>query len=497
MPKAKAPAACPLVWTDAERNILKHNTRLRQLFRGQHEMYFVLPNGEQRRYDYVTINWLGDSLSQTWKRMLFRRFPLLTGDGSEEQQAAWETLQHEMNLPAMCQPAALMVSWAGAADLKLYYSQAFQRVGLRLWGANNTEFARWEYFDSDAAMPKAVNCWYRMTIPGRAQKTDAYVCERHELMVDEDGAIAGVRVSNQAWKIEGTEPVRSPIAWEELYPDELTRPMETEDILGLMHLPVVRVENIDRDGDGQGDSDYTDSLICLNKNVNKLVGVRQLVIDLCEMPFLEVPPEMLDEAGNFDFNKAKIRIRYGGEPSQTISLVNWTGNLQNSAAQLEHYRQEYRTLTGIAPTLMGDAEAGSRSLSESGYSRRLSMVPTEVEVMNRRAPWERAFTELMQVGMWLHQQHASGPEPMQKLSAQWPAAIPEDAVTTTTTTVAEMGAGLRSLESAVALLNPDASPQWRQKEVDRILAERATAQAALGNPFAPGPQEDQKTEPPA
>jgi hypothetical protein len=86
---------------------------------------------------------------------------------------------------------------------------------------------------------------------------------------------------------------------------------------------------------------------------------------------------------------------------------------------------------------------------------------------------------------------------MQKLSAQWPAAIPEDAVTTTTTTVAEMGAGLRSLESAVALLNPDASPQWRQKEVDRILAERATAQAALGNPFAPGPQEDQKTEPPA
>ena len=41
--------------------------------------------------------------------------------------------------------------------------------------------------------------------------------------------------------------------------------------------------------------------------------------------------------------------------SQEIRAINWSGNLENSGAQWEFYRQEFRALTGIAPALFGQA----------------------------------------------------------------------------------------------------------------------------------------------
>jgi len=66
---------------------------------------------------------------------------------------------------------------------------------------------------------------------------------------------------------------------------------------------------VDNNGDGVGDSDYTNSLISIQKNINKLVAVRQVVIDLSERPQLIVPPEYVDEAGNVNWDDMCIKSK--------------------------------------------------------------------------------------------------------------------------------------------------------------------------------------------
>lgn len=474
-----------VVWTDRERAELDRLRKMRQLFRGDHEVYFVLPNGQARRYEYVTNNWLGDTLSQTWKRLIFRDFPRLS-TGNRQGDAAVADLVAALRLPLVCQPAALMVSWAGQAKFKLYWSRLRAQVALRLWGTNETEFCTWDYLSSDHSQPIAVNCWYLMAIPGDRDKRQAYVRERHELLyrlADHQVKITGLRVTNAAYRVEGGQPVDERIAWERLYPDEATRPAEAEDLAGVTMLPVIAVNNVDANGDGTGDSDYTPSLITLQKNVNKVVASRQFVIDVSERPMIEVPPEYLDDAGQIDWEKVALRVKYDGEEGAgaEIKVTNWAGHLANSADQYEIYRREFRSQTGIAAPLLGDATEGGGG--ESGYSRRLGMVATEAEVTFRRAAWEQAFQDIIAVAQQLRAAFlgAKAVTPIEQLTVGWQPAIPEDSTEVSAAVVAEVGGGVRSLESAIERLNPDATEDWRTAEVERLREERATAMA----PFRP------------
>ncbi len=483
------------VWTNRERAELSRLRQMRQLFRGDHEVYFVLPNGQQRRYEYVTTNWLGDTLSQTWKRLLFRKFPLLA-TGNAQADKAVADLVGTLRLPVVCQPAALMVSWAGRATFKLYWSRLRRQPALRLWGANETEFATWDYLASDHSQPIAVNCWYLMAIPGDRDKRQAYVRERHELLYklgrDGEVKITTLRVTNVAYRVEGGQPVDEIIAWERMYPDEATRPAETEDLTGMTMLPVIAINNVDSDGDEVGESDYTKSLINLQKNVNKLVASRQFVIDVSERPMIEVPPEYLDDAGQIDWEKVALRVKYDGEEGAgaEIKVTNWAGHLANSAEQYEIYRREFRSQTGIAAPLLGDTTQDG-SGGESGYARRLGMVATEAEVTFRRAAWERGFQDIIAVAQQLQAVFLGGKavKPVEQLTVGWQPAIPEDSTEVSNAVVAEAAGGVRSLESAIERLNPDATEEWRAQELERIQEREATAMAR--NPFRPEGQGDE------
>jgi len=330
-------------------------------------------------------------------------------------------------------------------------------------------------------------------------QTPAAICERHELLFNpKTGEPESVRVTNRAWRMEGGEPERE-LPWAQVWPDPATAPLEEQVITGLTELPIVTVENVDRNGDGIGDTDYTSSVISVQKNVNKLAAVRQLVIDLSEQPQVVIPAEYVDEAGRVDWNRVRLRIRYPGESSEDVEIkaINWSGNLENSAAQWELYRQEFMTLTGIAPAFMGETSKGG---GESGYSRRLGMVPTEAEVGFRRRPWEVAFTKIVRVAMMLERAYAqpqrSGvrrlferllgragqmPEPVEAVTVTWPPAIPEDSTEISTRTVAEYAGGVRSLESAIELLNPSWQSERRAQELE-LIREDAATRASL-NPF--------------
>ncbi len=487
------------VWTAREKGELKRLQGLRDLFEGNHTAYFVLPNGEERRYEYVTINWLGDTLSQTWKRLLFRQFPTLAGR-DEQETATIQAISEMLGLPEICQPAALQVSWAGRATFKLYYSQVSGRPALRLWGANPTEFVVCDYLGADHSQPLAANCWYQRQVRlGNNDEATVAIRERHELLFDQMGEAKAVLVSNKAWRMEGGEPDRE-VPWAEVWPDPATAPLEEEQIEGLTELPIVIVENVDRNGDGSGDTDYTNSVISVQKNVNKLAAERQLVIDLSEQPQLVIPAEYMDEQGRVDWNRVRMRIKYPGEEADDVEIkaINWSGNLENSAAQWEFYRKEFQTLTGIAPPFMGESAKGGGD--ESGYARRLGMVPTEAEVGFRRRPWEVAFTKIVRVAMMLERAYAqpqrSGvrrlferllgragqmPEPVEAVTVTWPPAIPEDSTEISTRTVAEYAGGVRSLESAIELLNPSWQSARRAQELE-LIREDAATRASL-NPF--------------
>ncbi len=452
-----------VMWTGVEQAAYRAACRMRQLFAGEHEAFFVLPNGAERRYEYVTVNWLGDVLSQTWKRLLFRQFPVLAIDGDAAQQAAAAGLVAALDLPGVCLPTALVVSYAGQATWKLYWSPLTGRPALRLWGARDDEFVTWDYLPADPARPCGVSFWYHLALPG-ADET-AWVRERHQLMA-RDGALVGVRTLNTVHRTVNGLPGAETLPWEFVWPDPATRPPAEAFAAGLTALPAVAIHNVDRDGDRRGDSDYTTSLIALQRNLNKLVAARQLVIDLSEQPQVIVPPEYVDERGDVDWSQVRLRIRYPGEDGVEIKTVNWSGNLENSGAQWEHYRTEFQALTGIAPALLGRVAS-----NESGYARRLGLVPTEAEVGARRRGWEPAFTQALHVAMALDAVFGGSPvPPVTRVATHWPSVIPEDAAEISGVTVAEYRDGVRSLESAVARLNPAASPAWLAAEVARLLA---------------------------
>lgn len=457
------------LWTEAERAEMARVRRLRLLYEGRHEAYFVLPSGEERRFAYVTVNWLGDVLSPMWTRLLFRRFPMLTAEGDAAQRAAVARLIDVLDLPGLCLPTALAVSYAGRAVWKLYWSRLSERPVAQLWGVHESEEVTWEYFPADPSRPYAVNFWYAVLCPRPGGAQRVMVRERHQLLVNEaTGAVAGVRMTNTAHPLENGVPLAGTLPWAQVWPDAATRPPACAETPGLTELPAVEIHNTDRDGDRRGDSDYTASLIALQQNLNKLVAVRQLVIDLSEQPQLIVPESFLDADGGIDWAKVRLRVRYPGEEgTQEIRAINWSGNLENSGAQWEYYRTEFQALTGIAPALFGVA-GGS---GESGYARRLAMVPTEAEVGARRRPWETAFTRVLRVAMMLERACGdAAPAPVARITTTWPPAIPDDPAEVSATARAEYQAGVRSLASTVRRLNPEAGDDQLADELAALRA---------------------------
>ena len=205
---------------------------------------------------------------------------------------------------------------------------------------------------------------------------------------------------------------------------------------------------------------------------------RQYTIDIGETPSVTVPADTVDPATNrADLAKAKIRVRYPGEPADVMEVTNWTGNLQNSAEQHRFYRREFCTLAGLSPALGGEAEGSG---GESGYARRLGMVPTEAEAGSRQECWDAAFGEVVEVARQLLRVYGGRSDfPAEALvvSTAWPATIPEDAQEASTTATQEHRQGVRSTRSAIERLNPDWDAERVDAEEAAIRQEREEAAA--------------------
>lgn len=467
------PAAQKSLWTMAEEKYFKNIQYYRNLFKGNHKSAFILPNDAVRPYDYIIINYLGDFLSETWRRFMFRKFPTF----NTENKALLAYIK-SMDLIKLIVPACLLQSYAGRAVLKAYYSNVTKKVCWKLYGAVPGEYTVFEYMDSDANTPVAVNYYYIKPFKRGNSMINAIIRERHALLFNKDSmTITGVSIVSTAHEEIGGVPQTREYDWNEVWAGSLHPPLQSE-TLRMTQLPCVIIDNVDRDGDGIGDSDYTESRISVQKNLNKVAAIRQIVIDLSEFPQLVIPPEYIDSNGVIDWNKVRFRIGYDGEDGTEIKVINWTGNLENSDKQWQFYREEFFALTGLSPALVG---LSADSEARTGKARRFGLVATEAEVSSRRAIWDSGLRKLLSVTCEFEANYGG------KLSATdaddvevvWAEILPGEIGEISQTVLAELNANARSVESAVSLLplNAECTPEWLSSEIDKVKKQREEQQA--------------------
>jgi hypothetical protein len=478
------------LWSAAEIAEFKNLDALRKLFKGEHSAYFVLEDGTERKIDYLVINWLGDLLSQTWKRFLFRKFPTI-----KTQDPVETAFINSLDLPTIALPGELRKSYAGTAIYKCYYSNLVDRPVFSLWGANEGEYTTFEYLGGDTAKPYAVSFWYTRIIPG-TDNEKAMIRERWELLVDETLTVAGVQMKSTAHTIQSGTPSTEEMDWGKVWNGIPNPPEQTLPELPYTDLPVVVIHNFDRNGDGYGDTDYTPSLIAIQKNINKLAAIRQAVIDLSEIPMIEIPPEYMNrETGEVDWNRVKLRIKFDGEEGNEIKITNWTGNLENSDKQWTFYREEFYALTGISPSLAGTADSQARS----GLARRYAFISTEAEIESRRHQWNLGFRKLVKIAKMVQNQWGDtklpeveeeklGVQTKNSFTVKWSEVIPYESAEKSNMLTNEYQTGGRTLNSLVRNLplNEDMSEEDLLVEIAELVKkEEENAKLSLP-PIKPG-----------
>ncbi|MHB9110629.1 MAG: hypothetical protein ACYDCO_26555 [Armatimonadota bacterium] len=466
----------PHFWSDSHTAELQRVRRMKHLFTGLHEVTLHSRDGSNKWKlpIYVTLNWLGDRLTKTYSALVWRRFPQLTAP-AKERQAALALLASDLSLPTRMVGIQNCISYAGSASLKLTWPARSRVPVLKRWGAGPGEFTWWE---SDGGQPYAVT-FYRDEVLADYQGRRSVVVrvgERFELLD------AGVGVTNTAYQVsvDGVN-LDEPVPLAAIYPDDPAQQQE-QATLKMSVLPGIQIHNVDETGDAAGDSDYTESLISLQRAQAVLATQRLLTIHLGEMPIMNVPVWAINDDGTIDPAKLMITTReYGEDPKNCvpINLNNWTGNMENSSKQWELNNQEFYQLTGLAPAIDGQAQAGG----ESGYARRLGLVKTEAAIEARRAAWGPFWAWLGTAVPELAATREAGRYggPIDGITASWPAAIPEDPDGLSTRTIAEVRGGLRSEKLGIRLLNETFTPeQVEQEQAD--IAEDRRERAALALP---------------
>lgn len=476
-------------WTaDVDREYRAWRKRL-QLFAGDHEAYFVDgESGQKQLYPYRKVNWLGDRLSKRIAELVFPGFPRLFATGKPQQELVAQTVR-ELRVPQVTYPTALMVSWGGWAPWKVYWSEQAGGPALTLWGVQPGEFCYFDYRAGDRARPYAANCWYETEIERQGKPRKCKVCERYEV-----GADRKVTFSNRAWLVEGSlmeggGGKLKEIGLAEALPEGSAVPPE-KGAWPTSELPVWSIPNVDLFGAGTGDSDYSESLVDIQKQVNAVYAQRALVVALTGLPHFTVPRRLLGPDGSLDLRNIWIQVEYEGEEPTPITITNWDGNLQQTAQQLEELNKAFMHCSILSPAVDGQVAGVG---GESGYARRLSMVKLEAGVWRRRANYEPAFEWLIRTSQELRRARGVGgrTRPEVDLEILWSPPIPEDPEGASRSIESLIRVGAMSIEAGVRRANPTESDAWIKGEVarikeDQVLLARAARMRDMDPATVPG-----------
>jgi hypothetical protein len=431
---------------------------------------------------YVPMNYLGDGLSKGITELVWSRYPTITVVGNEAQQKAIDRLTKLLLIRNLVKPTSIACSYAGHCAWRMRIHPNTGEPTLQIWGAEHGQTYTIESFDGSPAHAIAVSLWHTRAIAGGKKVA---VQERFTHVLDAKGRIQpGVTHETRAYKANDDGSIgESPVGLEYVYP-EASRPEPEVLYPALTRLPVFLIHNPDLDGDGWGDSDYSDGLISWQHEYNLTYARRSYSLRLKSSPRVTVDPALADAGGGIDLDSAMIQYRTpdGDMASMEVKADNWDAALAESAVQIDKLREDWYTLTPLTPALVGDVKGG-----ESGTSRRLSLTSTIATVYDRRQQAEPALMWAYQCAQELEAMTGTADAPVvEDMSFLWAPPIPEDLEemeANSRTTINEVRANLRSLELAVARLNPTMTKAQVLEELDRLLAlEEARQEAQTQNP---------------
>jgi hypothetical protein len=463
-------------YTQELRERIERINRNRRIKAGDHEMVLLDARGRQSPVAYRPINLLGDFLTQSLVELTWSGYPTIVADGaSKEQEGAISRLTTQLRIPVLAKATSSTASYAGHCGWRMIIDRRTGRPTLQLWGVREGQWITCESDDGDPAHAVAITLWHSRRISGNKY---AAVAERFAHLVDGEGRIIpGVLHTTTAYGMAADGTVQeSTIPLETIYADRAPEPevVYTE----LTELPVTIVHNPDFDADGWGDSDYTPSRVSWQHEYNLTQARRSFSLRLKTTPTLTADPNAANADGSLDLDSLFLQYRTpDGNSRLEINSTAWDAALADSAVQIDKLRQDFYLITPLSPALSGDVAA-----AESAEARRLSLISAKASVNDRRMMIEPCLTWAYTVAMQLERMAGlESLEPVAALSYIWPAAIPEELEEqqiTSQTTINEVSANLRSVDSAIARLNPTLTAQQLATErakIDEAAAERADA----------------------
>ncbi len=410
-------------WTDRHKEMKQRHEFLRSVFMGQHKVLISNKAGERVEglmHVPTDVNWLGERYTRKFSSFVMPFMPSIKTAVASDQKLI-DNIVQRLRLDTLVTSIPNVVSYAGHASIKMYFSKAAGSPQLKIWGVEEGEFTYWEYLPGDDAEPIAVQFW--KTEKASASNGDLMhyrVCERYERGNAREIAdrlstaalkpgVLAARVAEINAQIEAIKTKSAPtdqivlitvdafsvnvigsmndvggqVPISQVFPDGS---VPAADVWVTPYLPGYRLQNVDAAGKNRGESDYTISLLYMQAELNELTAGRRGTINFVGFPHAAVPDRFIDKAsGKLRREQMQVEIDYG-QNKVPVTITDWDGNLDLSAENIKILDQRFYALTPITPSLEGMDGAAT-----SGEARKLALYPAEVAINQKRQPYKDFF----------------------------------------------------------------------------------------------------------
>ena len=290
-------------WEPTHTEEKRRHDFLRAVFLGQHRCLLTNKAGERVEglmHVPTDVNWLGERYTRKFSAFVMPFMPSVKTAAAGEQTRIDLAVQ-KLRLDTLVTSLPNIVSYAGVASIKMYFSKAAAAPQVKIWGVEEGEFAYWEYLPGDASDPVAVQFWKTENKKDAATGDNLLfrVCERYEKGLANDIVIRlndellkpttpGNRKAEILQQIETIKQKATPgdfIVFVTVDAFALNKMGNLQDTGGqvpiftvygdsvpacdvwiLNYLPAYRLQNVDAAGKNRGESDYTISLYICRQN---------------------------------------------------------------------------------------------------------------------------------------------------------------------------------------------------------------------------------------
>jgi hypothetical protein len=238
----------------------------------------------------------------------------------------------------------------------------------------------------------------------------------------------------------------------------------SEEPTGLNFIPVIEVLNMAMLGAETGRSDYQGKEELFKEIDNRYAQINYVINENSD-PWILMPPGVLDSKGHFNRSNGKIIEKAGtGSADNDVSLVTWDGQLTSAFEAIKSMMKQLFFTSRLAAPIIGlDSDTGGNV--ESGRALKWRSVNTLTALGKRRIYWTNAITQFFDMIAEIDPTYNSLKD--QDIKIEWQDGLPIDPQEKTDTLVKQVGAGIKSRETAIQQLD-EVDKETAQNEIDRI-----------------------------